>query len=174
MWAQPRFCAFLSLWSASPVDPLSLGQPPNATVHALEVTERLRHDFPYDMPVGVPTMGFKKTTLWHASKTCPGDWHNRYAGYGDVVLRCHRSAWRYRQNLVVSAPTGLDFDAVSELWWATAPALLDRFYASDEARAAVKADTVFVEMGATVPVVTVHTVVVPPPRALDVPRWIPE
>jgi hypothetical protein len=69
----------------------------------------------------------------------------------------------------------LTIDAVSELWWPTTPALIEQFYASEEARMAVADDTIFVERATATPVVTIHTILRTPPQEVDqadIPRWV--
>jgi EthD domain len=170
--APPRFHAFASVWTEVGFDPATAGGPAGETVHPFQVHDTVRIDYPRDWTDNVPTPGVKKTTFWCASDACAGDWRSRYEHHADVVRECHRSAWRYRQNLVESRPaSGPAFDAVSELWWPDADGLVLHFYADDTARDAVADDTVFVDRADATPVVTVHTVLrTPPAERAGAPR----
>ena len=59
--------------------------------------------------------------------------------------------------MIESASAGATYDAVSELWWPTEADLLERFYASEEARALVAEDTQgFIDIPSAVQTVTRH------------------
>ena len=59
--------------------------------------------------------------------------------------------------MIEEGPTGLPYQAVSELWWPTEEALLERFYASEAARRLVAEDTQgFIDIPSAVQTVTRH------------------
>jgi hypothetical protein len=154
---QPRFCAFLTVLAAPAFDPARLGSPDGMQVtilglRAQPVFDRIRSE------PGRPTPGIKKTTLWRARTDLDAaTWQARYHDHASLVPRVHASAVRYCQNLIEEAPTGASYQAVSELWWPTDEALLERFYASEEARRLVAQDTQgFIDIPSAIQTVTRH------------------
>lgn len=159
----PRYQGIFSVWTTGDFPILSL-HPPRGESEVFIVDDVVRIDYPRTWLDGVPTPGIKKTTFWRSPAHC-ADWRARYHRHADVARRCHRSAWRYRQNLVRSTMAGDQvFDAVSELWWPDESGLIDHFYADEQARLEVAEDVVFVDQQQAWPVVTEHLVLRTPPR----------
>ena len=158
--AQPPFCAFLTAFSEPDFYPLALGSPKGMAVTILGLAPQPVFDRIRSEP-GVPTPGLKKTTLWRArAELDPATWQARYRAHAEHVPSVHASAWRYCQNLIEEIPDGSDgplYHAVSELWWPTEEDLLERFYASEEARRWVAEDTQgFIDIPSAVQTVTRH------------------
>jgi len=154
---QPPFCAFLTVFSPSAFDPARLGSPDGMQVAIFGLSPQPVFDR-IGLEPGRPTPGIKKTTLWSARADLDtATWQARYRGHASLVPRVHASAWRYCQNVIEEAPAGFDFQAVSELWWPTDEDLLERFYASQEARRLVAEDTQgFIDIPSAIQTVTRH------------------
>jgi hypothetical protein len=154
---QPLFCAFLTVFAASGFDPARLGSPDGMQVTIFGLSAQPVFDRIGPEPRGA-TPGIKKTTLWRARADLEtATWQARYREHASLVPRVHASAWRYCQNVIEEAPAGLSFQAVSELWWPTDEDLLERFYASEEARRLVAEDTRgFIDIPSAIQTVTRH------------------
>ncbi len=154
---QPPFCAFLTVFAEVAFDPATLGSPTGMQVTILGLTPQPVFDRIRSEP-GRVTPGLKKTTLWRARQDLDAaSWQARYRAHAELVPSVHASAWRYCQNLIEEATDGHPYQAVSELWWPTEEDLLERFYASDEARHLVAEDTQgFIEISSAVQTVTRH------------------
>ncbi len=153
----PPFCAFVTIYSDSALAPSELDPPTCASLS----TFRLNPQPVFDRIVCEPgqlTPGLKKTTLWRARADLDeSSWRARYAAHAKLVPSVHASAWRYCQNVIESAPAGSAYQAISELWWPTEADLIERFYASEEARALVAEDTQgFIDIPSAVQTVTRH------------------
>ncbi|MBJ19919.1 MAG: hypothetical protein GY910_05865 [bacterium] len=155
--AQPPFCAFLSVFADAAFDPAHLGTPTGMQVAILGLRPQSVFDRSRSEP-GCMTPGLKKTTLWRARGDLdPVSWQARYHAHASLVPSVHGSAWRYCQNVIEEGPTGLPYQAVSELWWPTDEALLERFYTSEEAQRLVAEDTQgFIDIPSAIQTVTRH------------------
>lgn len=72
----------------------------------------------------------------------PEDYRRHHRGHIEVARVHHPGIARYQQDDLVSMEgVGPEPDGFSELWFATEDDLRDRFFASDESRAVVRADT---------------------------------
>jgi hypothetical protein len=154
---QPPFCAFLTVYAGAEFDPGTLGSPAGMQVTLLglsaqPVFDRIRFE------PGRVTPGLKKTTLWRARADLDAaSWQARYRAHAELVPSVHESAWCYCQNVIEETSADLPYQAVSELWWPTDEALLERFYASDQARRLVAEDTQgFIDIPSAVQTVTRH------------------
>ncbi len=153
-----RWFAFASLWvDATDVADLRASAPDHTDWFLLR--DRLAFDRSARADEARPWGGIKKTTPWASvAGVDRALWQARYTNHGVLTAAYHATAVRYRQNIVLdtSAP---GVDAVSELWWTNVEDLVERFYASDEARRLVGYDTVgFVDAARAYPVVTTHEV----------------
>lgn len=151
-----RWFAFASLW----VEPGSLATVRDARPEGsdwLLVRERLAFDRSARADEARPWAGVKKTTPWApAAGVDTALWQARYSNHGIITAAHHATVVRYRQNVVVDASV-TDVGAVSELWWTNVEDLVERFYASDDARRLVGYDTLgFVDARRAHPVVTTH------------------
>jgi hypothetical protein len=153
----PPFCAFVTIHADPAWAPTERGSPTEAPPSIFRLSAQPVFDR-IECEPGEPTPGLKKTTLWRArADLTESGWHARYAGHAELVPRAHASAWRYCQNVIESAPAETTYHAVSELWWPTEADLLERFYASEEARALVAEDTqAFIDIPSAVQTVTRH------------------
>ncbi len=155
-----RWFAFASLWAPPDGVHELRGSAPAGTDWML-VRDRLAFDRSARADQARPWAGVKKTTPWAAvAGVEPALWQARYTNHGILTAAYHATAVRYRQNIVLdSSIAGLA--AVSELWWTTVEDLVERFYASDDARRLIGYDTRgFVDVQRADPVVTTHETLV--------------
>ena len=153
----PPFCAFVTIYTDPALALPELDPPKDVSLSIFRLDPQPVFDRVVCEP-DLPTPGLKKTTLWRARADLPeSSWRARYAAHAELVPRVHASAWRYCQNVIESAPAESPYHAISELWWPTEADLLERFYASEEARALVAEDTQgFIDIASAVQTVTRH------------------
>lgn len=159
-----RWFAFASLWGAPECVPELRSSAPEG-VEWMLVRDRLAFDRSARLDEARPWAGVKKTTPWASVAGVPTAlWQARYTNHGIITATHHATVVRYRQNIVLDSDIP-DVAAVSELWWTNAEDLVERFYASDDARRLVGYDTLgFVDAARADPVVTMHEIL----RASDV------
>lgn len=132
---KPTWTIIVSLWgNAAPQEP-----PAGYKMTILVVDDRVGYGFENDRPG--PVDGYKKMSFWKAKAGLSrSEWDPLYADHIRTVPHL-QPIWRYRQNMIVSKPQSFLYDAVSENWWLTLKHLTEGFFFSEEAKAAVYAET---------------------------------
>jgi len=132
---KPQWTVIVSVWGGPPPDQ----GPAGYDMTVLTVEDRIGYGFGNDRPG--PVEGYKKMSFWKAKAGLGrSEWDPLYAHH--IVTVPHlQPIWRYRQNMIVSKPPALPFDAISENWWLTLRDLSDGFFFSAEAKEAVYAET---------------------------------
>jgi hypothetical protein len=153
-----RWFAFASLWA--PAEHLAQARaaaPPGTDWFV--VRERLAFDRSARDDEARPWAGVKKTTPWApVAGVEQALWQARYTNHGVLTAAYHATAVRYRQNVVLDSNVP-GVGGVSELWWTNVEDLVERFYASPDARRLIGYDTVgFVDAARADPVVTRHEI----------------
>ena len=140
---EPTFDGVLEVWS----DSESPVCPPDGLVgacHTYSVEEKVEKPYARTWPDDERSPGVKSffLALRHPSMT-----HEEMARYwgeqhAPLALRIHVGMWRYTRNVVTRPLTegAPDWDGMAILHFRTAQDLRERFYDSDEGRAAIAAD----------------------------------
>ncbi|MGE0601215.1 MAG: EthD domain-containing protein [Dehalococcoidia bacterium] len=140
---EPAFDAVLEAWSDSgaPLEPPStLG----GACHTYLVEETVEKPYARTWPAGERSPGVKSffLALRHPSMT-----HGEMARYwgeqhAPLALRIHVGMWRYTRNVVTRPLTSNapDWDGMAILHFQTSHDLRERFYDSEDGRAAIAAD----------------------------------
>ncbi|MBA4179911.1 MAG: hypothetical protein C0506_04910 [Anaerolinea sp.] len=144
---EPAFDAVVELWTDGATDPVALlAEPAGLTgeCHVYRVDEKVERDYGRTWPAGERSPGVKSFFL---ALRHPEMSHDQFAAYwggqhAPLALKIHVGMWRYTRNVVAEAltPGAPDWDGMAILHFRTALDLRERFYDSDEGRAAIAAD----------------------------------
>lgn len=115
--------------------------PGSLTVYA--VRETVERDYDRDWPLAERSPGVKSIYLARRRLDMTQDEYAAYWGqhHAPLALKVHAGLWRYARNVVItSSPGSHKWDGFAVLHFRTAQDLRERFYDSDEGRAAIAAD----------------------------------
>lgn len=143
---EPAFDAVAEIWADNlPAAARLLEDAPGVgESHAYHVEERIERDCTRDWPDGERSPGVKSFFLALRHPQMTNEQFATYWGeqHAPLALRIHVGMWRYTRNVVVSALAegAPDWDGMANLHFQTARDLRERFYDSEEGRAAIAAD----------------------------------
>jgi uncharacterized protein (TIGR02118 family) len=142
---EPSYDAVLEAWLDDGPDDSPPGIPfeLQGTAHVYRVHEIVEREYERTWPVGERSPGVKSIYLARRRPDMTQDRYARYWGnrHAPLALRVHVGMWRYVRNVVVrSAPRSDKWDGFAVLHFRTAQDLRERFYDSDDGRAAIAAD----------------------------------
>lgn len=147
---EPAFDAVIETWFEGKEAPAALATllatPPAQllTSHVYEVEEFTHRPYEQDWPVGERSPGVKSFFLALRHPDMTHDEMARYWGeqHAPLALKIHVGMWRYTRNVVSRplTPDAPNWDGMAILHFRTAQDLRERFYDSDEGRAAIAAD----------------------------------
>ncbi|MEO8541830.1 MAG: EthD domain-containing protein [bacterium] len=144
---EPTFDVVAELWTETSADPVALLSGPGAPAgqcNVYAVDEKVERPYDRDWPDGERSPGVKSffLALRHPQMT-----HEQFADYwggqhAPLALKIHIGMWRYTRNVVSKALTAdaPDWDGMAILHFRSAFDLRERFYDSEEGRAAIAAD----------------------------------
>ncbi len=144
---EPAFDAVTEVWFGGDADPTiaaAASSPLVGANHVYLVDEKIERDYDRTWPAGERSPGVKSFFL---ALRHPEMSHNEFAAYwgekhAPLALKIHVGMWRYTRN-VVSRPLTADapdWDGMAILHFRSSFDLRERFYDSDEGRAAIAAD----------------------------------
>lgn len=144
---EPAFDAVTELWIDDPAIAVKLLAERAGLVgecHVYQVEEKTEREYDRTWPAGEQSPGVKSFFLALRRQALT---HDEFAAYwGDrhapLALKIHVGMWRYTRNVVSTAltPGAPDWDGMAILHFRSAQDLRERFYDSEEGRAAIAAD----------------------------------
>ncbi|MEX0783554.1 MAG: EthD family reductase [Dehalococcoidia bacterium] len=140
---QPSYDAVVEIWAdgTAPSATMPLDLP--GTAHVYRVNETIERDYERAWPLGERSPGVKSIYLARRRRDMTQDQYAAYWGqkHAPLALSVHVGMWRYTRNVVTTSAPGSDkWDGFAVLHFRTAEDLRERFYDSEEGRAAIAAD----------------------------------
>jgi uncharacterized protein (TIGR02118 family) len=141
---EPSYDAVMEVWleqgaAAGTSMPMELP----GTTHVYRVEETTEREYERTWPVGERSPGVKSIYLARRRLDMTQADYAAYWGgtHAPLALKVHVGMWRYARNVVIEGAPGSDhWDGFAVLHFRTAQDLRERFYDSEEGRAAIAAD----------------------------------